>query len=193
MNKTAMLEVLLFVAGEEGLTIRDLASLMSISPQATQQQIDKLKEKYENDEESALTIIETASRYRLTSKDIFKELLQHYAKTPINQSLSKAALEVLSIIAYKQPLTRIEVDNIRGVNSQGAITTLLTFDLIKVIGKKEVIGSPNLYATTDFFLDYLGINSLEELPQVDESKLDIEEVSLFDDGNLTIEELSEDI
>ncbi|WEV44629.1 SMC-Scp complex subunit ScpB [Streptococcaceae bacterium ESL0687] len=181
MNKLAELEVLLFVAGEEGLSLRDLASLMGLDPQAIAQQVDKLKENYELNEKSGLTVIETAGRFRLTTKASFKDFLKQYAKTPINQSLSKAAMEVLSIIAYKGPLTRVEVDNVRGVNSQGAITTLLTFDLIKVVGKKEVIGSPNIYATTDFFLDFIGINSLEELPQVDENGLESEDVSLFNE------------
>ena len=74
----------------------------------------------------------------------------------MNQSLSRAALETLSIIAYKQPITRVEVDDIRGVNSSGAITKLLSFDLIREDGKKEVIGRPNLYVTTEYFLDTWG-------------------------------------
>ncbi|WEV60129.1 SMC-Scp complex subunit ScpB [Streptococcaceae bacterium ESL0729] len=178
-NKIAELEVLLFVAGEEGLSLRDLASLMAVDHQAVSQQIDKLRENYELNDKSGLAIIETAGRFRLTTKASFRDFLKQYAKMPINQSLSKASMEVLSIIAYKGPLTRIEVDNVRGVNSQGAITTLLSFDLIKVVGKKEVIGSPNIYATTDFFLDFIGINSLEDLPQVDESMLEDEKISLF--------------
>ena len=84
----------------------------------------------------------------------------------MNQSLSRAALETLSIIAYKQPITRIEVDDIRGVNSSGAISKLLSFELIREDGKKEVIGRPNLYVTTDYFLDYMGINHLDELPML---------------------------
>ena len=93
----------------------------------------------------------------------------------LNQSLSRAALETLSIIAYKQPITRIEVDEIRGVNSSGAISKLQIFDLIRENGKKEVLGRPNLYVTTDYFLDYMGINSLEELPVVEETELITEE------------------
>lgn len=189
MSKTAELEALLFVTGEEGITLRDLSSLLVITPSATIQQIEKLQDKYQSDPDAAFTIIETAGKYRLTTKADFNELLQHYAKTPMNQSLSKAALEVLAIIAYKQPLTRLEVDAIRGVNSSGTMATLQAFDLIQVIGKKEVIGNPNLYATTDHFLDYIGINQLEELPDVSEAALmDIDDVDIFNEKEMTTHE-----
>ena len=100
-------------------------------------------------------------------------------KTPINQSLSRASLEVLSIVAYKQPITRAEVDDIRGVNSSGAIAKLQAFDLIQEAGKKDAVGRPNLYATTDYFLDYMGINSLDELVAIDQLELEDQETSLF--------------
>ena len=84
--------------------------------------------------------METASRYKLVTKADYASVLRDYSRTPMNQSLSRAALETLSIIAYKQPITRVEVDDIRGVNSSGAITKLLSFDLIREDGKKEVPG-----------------------------------------------------
>ena len=93
--------------------------------------------------------------------------------------MSRAALETLSIIAYKQPITRIEIDDIRGVNSSGALAKLLAFELIREDGKKEVLGRPNLYVTTDYFLDYMGINHLEELPEVTDTELVTEESQLF--------------
>ena len=86
---------------------------------------------------------------------------------------------MLSIIAYKQPITRIEVDAIRGVNSSGAISKLQAFGLIKEIGKKEVIGRPKLYATTDYFLDYMGINHLDELVDASNIQLVDQELTLF--------------
>ena len=106
----------------------------------------------------------------------------------MNQSLSRAALETLSIIAYKQPITRIEVDDIRGVNSSGAISKLLSFELIREDGKKEVIGRPNLYVTTDYFLDYMGINHLDELPIVEETELIGQESQLFTERTEEIDE-----
>lgn len=179
MSHLAEIEVLLFVAGEEGLTIRELAEMTHLQPSALQQQLEKLSEKYEADEQSGLTLVETSRRYKLVTKKEYAELLRTYSRTPINQSMSRALLETLSIIAYKQPITRIEVDDIRGVNSSSAISKLQAFNLIQEAGKKEVVGRPNLYATTEYFLDYMGINDLAELP--DATNLDFveEETELF--------------
>ncbi|EUB22047.1 segregation and condensation protein B [Streptococcus sp. AS20] len=179
MSKLAEIEALLFVAGEDGLRVRQLADLLSIPPTGVIQSLEKLAEKYRKDEDSSLALLETSNAYKIVTKQDFADLLREYSRAPINQSLSRAALETLSIIAYKQPITRIEVDEIRGVNSSGAISKLQIFDLIRENGKKEVLGRPNLYVTTDYFLDYMGINSLEELPVVEETELIIEESQLF--------------
>ena len=179
MSKLAEIEALLFVAGEAGLRVRQLAELLSLPPTGVTQSLEKLAEKYQKDEDSSLALLETSNTYKIVTKQDFAELLREYSKAPINQSLSRAALETLSIIAYKQPITRMEVDEIRGVNSSGAISKLQIFDLIRENGKKEVLGRPNLYVTTDYFLDYMGINSLEELPIVEETELIAEESQLF--------------
>lgn len=179
MSKLAEIEALLFVAGEDGLRVRQLAELLSIPPTGVIQSLEKLAEKYRKDEDSSLALLETSNAYKIVTKQDFADLLREYSRAPINQSLSRAALETLSIIAYKQPITRIEVDEIRGVNSSGAISKLQIFDLIRENGKKEVLGRPNLYVTTDYFLDYMGINSLEELPVVEETELITEESQLF--------------
>lgn len=192
MNYLAQLEALLFVAGEDGLSLRQMAELVNLTPTALTQQLDKLAEKYAQDETSALDVLQTAQTYKLVTKDGFAELLRDYAKAPVNQSLSRASLEVLSIIAYKQPITRIEVDDIRGVNSSSAITKLMAFGLIKIIGKKEVIGTPNLYATTNYFLDYMGINHLDELVDASSIELVDDEITLFsEDKELEIKEENE--
>ena len=179
MSKLAEIEAMLFVAGEDGLRVRQLADLLSIPPTGVIQSLEKLAEKYRKDEDSSLALLETSNAYKIVTKQDFADLLREYSRAPINQSLSRAALETLSIIAYKQPITRIEVDEIRGVNSSGAISKLQIFDLIRENGKKEVLGRPNLYVTTDYFLDYMGINSIEELPVVEETELITEESQLF--------------
>ncbi|MGT2958611.1 segregation and condensation protein B [Streptococcus bovimastitidis] len=179
MTYLPQIEALLFVAGEEGLSLRQLANLTNLSPTALQQQVDKLKEKYENDQDSALCLIESSQTFKLVTKDAYAELLRTFANAPINQSLSRASLEVLSIIAYKQPITRLEIDDIRGVNSSGALSKLIAFELVKETGKKEVIGRPNLYATTDYFLDYMGINHLDELLDVSNLEIEDQETALF--------------
>lgn len=182
LNKTATLELLLFVTGEEGLELNQLSELSGMSKFACEQQIERLIEKYQSDEESALTIIETAGKYKLATKDSFADILKNYAKTPLNQSLSRSALEVLSIIAYKQPITRLEIDQLRGVNSSGALSTLRAYDLVEKTGTLEVVGRPGLYGTTEFFLDYIGINDLSELPEIDESQFIGEKQVLFNEN-----------
>ena len=182
LNKTATLELLLFVTGEEGLELNQLSELSGMSKFACEQQIERLIEKYQADEESALTIIETAGKYKLATKDSFADILKNYAKTPLNQSLSRSALEVLSIIAYKQPITRLEIDQLRGVNSSGALSTLRAYDLVEKTGTLEVVGRPGLYGTTEFFLDYIGINDLSELTEIDESQFIGEKQVLFNEN-----------
>lgn len=179
MNYLAQIEALLFVAGEEGLSLRHLANLIDLTPTALQQQLEKLATKYKKDELSSLCLIETAGHYKIVTKESFANLLRDFAKAPVNQSLSRASLEVLSIVAYKQPITRIEIDDIRGVNSSSAIGKLLALGLIIEAGKKEVIGRPNLYATTDYFLDFMGINDLTELVDASTIELIEEETTLF--------------
>ncbi|HFI0150704.1 TPA: SMC-Scp complex subunit ScpB [Streptococcus suis] len=183
MSRLAEIEVLLFVAGEEGLTVRNLAEMLDMTPSAVLQQLEKLADKYQSDSQSGLALLESSNSYKLVTKKAYADLLRIYAKTPINQTMSRALLETLSIVAYKQPITRVEVDDIRGVNSSGAISKLQAFDLIRENGKKEVIGRPNLYVTTEYFLDYMGINSLEELPDVSDLDLVEEEVELFTERN----------
>lgn len=192
MTPLSKIEALLFVAGEDGLSLRQLATLLDIPVTALLQQLEKMAQKYERDDNSALSLLESSKTYKLVTKKDYADLLRQYSKTPINQSLSKASLEVLSIIAYKQPITRIEVDNIRGVNSSSAISKLQAFDLIQEAGKKEVLGRPNLYVTSDYFLDYMGINSLEELPDASSIELKDEEFTLFDNKE-NEEQISENV
>ena len=189
MSKLSEIEALLFVAGEDGLRVQQIAEILSMPLTGVYQSLEKLAAKHEQDPDSSLSLIETSNTFKLVTKQDFAELLKVYSKSPINQSLSRAALETLSIIAYKQPITRVEIDDIRGVNSSGAIAKLQAFELIREDGKKEVIGRPNLYVTTDYFLDYMGINHLEELPVVTDTELVAEESQLFSEvDDLDIEQ-----
>lgn len=191
MNYLAQVEALLFVAGEDGLSLRQLASLLNLTPTALQQQLEKLSQKYQEDDSSSLCLLETSNTYKLVTKEVFADLLRDFAKAPVNQTLSRASTEVLSIIAYKQPITRIEVDDIRGVNSTSAISKLMALGLITEAGKKEVIGRPNLYATTDYFLDFMGINDLAELVDVSDVEIGEEEMTLFNTTEIPEEEKNE--
>ncbi|KAE9560765.1 segregation and condensation protein B [Companilactobacillus bobalius] len=158
---------LLFVAGDQGIKERDLAGLLEIDSAALRQNIEELKVKLMTDVDSGVELVEFNSNYKLVTKNEFNELLTKYFKTGLATKLSQAALEVLSIIAYRQPITRIEIDEIRGVQSSGSLNTLLMRKLIKENGKKDVPGHPNLYVVTDEFFDYFGIKDLKELPKIE--------------------------
>ncbi len=98
----------------------------------------------------------------VTDKELFTELEPFFGEK--TETLSRASLETAAIIAYKQPITRLEIDEIRGVNSSGTVRYLLDKNLVKVTGRKDVPGKPLLYSTTKFFLEYMGINDISELP-----------------------------
>lgn len=163
----AKIMALLFVAGDQGIKEKDLAGLLEIDSAALRQNIEELKVKLMTDVDSGVELVEFNSNYKLVTKNEFNELLTKYFKTGLATKLSQAALEVLSIIAYRQPITRIEIDEIRGVQSSGSLNTLLMRKLIKENGKKDVPGHPNLYVVTDEFFDYFGIKDLKELPKIE--------------------------
>lgn len=188
MQLLSMIEALLFVAGEEGLSLVELARLLEEPPQVLEKALNQLQASYQTNRHSALCLLETAKRYQLVTKPQYAKLLQQYAKTPMSQRLSRASLETLAIIAYKQPMTRVEVDVIRGVNSTAAISKLQLLGLIQEAGKKEVLGRPNLYETTAYFLDYLGLNSLEELPAVLQESFENQPIDLFYNQTMEKEE-----
>lgn len=182
MNNVAKIEALLFVAGDEGLSLDILSNLTTTSPNDVLVALEALKQRYESSEESGLTLIKTASSYQIVTKKEYAKYIKEYAQSPYSQRLSRALLETLAIVAYKQPITRIEIEEIRGVQVTGNLQKLRVHQLIKEVGYLEKPGQPLLYGTTDFFLDYFGINSLEELPMLKEDNDDEEMASLFFDS-----------
>ncbi|MDR2833415.1 MAG: SMC-Scp complex subunit ScpB [Streptococcaceae bacterium] len=160
------IETLLFVLGDEGIKLRDLASVLEIHPETIKQAIDELEQKYQNNVNSALTILQTGDRYTLTTKKEMADLIKQYITNPLSNTISQAALETLSIIAYKQPISRSQVDEIRGVNSHGAIQRLVQARLVEKKGRMDVPGRPILYGTSEYFLDYFGLRSMEDLPDI---------------------------
>ena len=176
-----ILEGLLFAVGEEGVSLLQLTEVLEIGNYEIEVLIGELRERYEG-EKHGLAIYEMAGVYKMvTKKDhavYFKKLLE----SPHQKGLSPAALEVLAIIAYKQPITRGELEAIRGVSNDSVMKKLLMFDLIEEAGRAKTPGRPMRFCTTDAFLDYFGIKTIEELPIINEAELKIEndeEVSLF--------------
>ena len=167
------MEALLFVAGDEGMSINELSYVLSLSTEQVFEGLVQLNQKYKEDETCAIELKEYANRYMMTTKGKYQNLLQKYSQSPMAARLSQAALETLAVIAYKQPLTRMEVDQIRGVNSSASIQKLLNFQLIEEKGRLEVPGRPRIYATTDYFMDYFGLKNIDELPDISEMEADL--------------------
>ncbi len=166
MNK-AVLEGLLFVVGEDGLTLDQIEDVLEISEEESRELIMALKKDYE-DESRGLRIDFLGNRFKLTTKFEHKEYYQKLIENPETNTLSQAALETLAIIAYNAPITRVQVDAIRGVGSTSIIRKLVAKGFIKESGRSDIPGRPILYETTNEFLDYFGLSSLEDLPNMDE-------------------------
>lgn len=165
MNK-AVLEGLLFVVGEDGLTIEQIEDVLNIDEESAKNLIRELKHDYE-DESRGLRIDFLGNRFKITTKFEHKEYYQKLIKNPETNFLSQAALETLAIIAYNEPITRIQVDTLRGVGSTSIIRKLVAKGFIKEAGRSDVPGRPILYETTHEFLDYFGLASIEDLPDID--------------------------
>ena len=175
MNKSSELEALLFVVGDEGIGLEELSYLLNLPTEAVYQLIQELQGWYQVSEQTALNILEVGNHFVLTTKREFAPLLKKYAQSPLANRLSQAALETLAIIAYKQPITRMEVDEIRGVQSSGSVQKLAARQLIEEKGRVEGPGRAILYGTTSYFMDYFGLKDLAELPDIQSMESELEE------------------
>ena len=189
-NYISVLEGLLFVAGDDGISLEEASYILELERSAVRQLLDELKKRLE-DENSGLELLFTASHYKLVTKASLKSYIEKYAVSPYSSQLSQASLETLAIIAYKQPVTRVDIESIRGVQSSGSIQKLLLRDLIEEAGRLDSPGRPKLYKTTAYFMDYFGLESLDALPDAsDLFDLDSEEANqLFRDNHDLFEEL----
>ncbi len=163
-NLVGVLEGLLFVVGDEGVSLKDICETLEIDEAKARELLTTLKNEYAK-EERGIKISFIGETFKLTTKKEHKEYYQKLFTEKENE-LSQAQLEVLAIIAYNEPLTRAEIDEIRGISSVYVIKKLLSLDLIKVSGKSDLPGKPNLYRTTREFLDFFGLASLNDLPDI---------------------------
>lgn len=173
-----ILEGLLYVTGDDGLTLQEVMSILEISEQEAKQLVYKLKLSYEN-VSRGLRLSYLGNSFKLTTKQEHKEYYQKLIENPRNHLLSQAALEVLAIVVYNEPITRGEVDELRGVESVYIMRKLLAKGLLKEAGRSDKPGHPILYKTTDDFLDYFGLASKEDLPSIDTLSESEEESDLF--------------
>ncbi|WP_225419628.1 SMC-Scp complex subunit ScpB [Lapidilactobacillus wuchangensis] len=159
------IESILYTVGDQGISLHDLAAIIGIQASGLRQLLAKLQTSYEQGA-GGLTIMNHGDHYQLVTKSQYAPLLHQYFAGHQPTSLSQAALETMAIVAYQQPVTRIEIDQIRGVKSNGAIQTLLARQLIKETGRKDAPGRPILYGTTSYFLDYFDLQKIAELPDI---------------------------
>ncbi len=174
----AVVEAVLFTMGKS-VELRQLAIATGQSEEQARQAVERLKARYDK-EERGMEIIELEDSYQMCTRTGFYENLIRVAASPKKQVLSEVVLETLSIIAYKQPVTKMEIEKIRGVKSDHAVNRLVEYNLVQEVGRLDAPGHPALFATTEEFLRRFGIGSTENLPDMDpvreeEIRVEVEE------------------
>ena len=196
----AVVEAVLFTMGKS-VELRQLAIATGQSEEETRQSVERLKTRYDK-EERGMEIIELEDSYQMCTRTGFYENLIRVAASPKKQVLSEVVLETLSIIAYKQPVTKMEIEKIRGVKSDHAVNRLVEYNLVQEVGRLDAPGHPALFATTEEFLRRFGIGSTENLPDMDpvreeEIRVEVEEEMKvrFDEAGQedTQEDIQEDL
>lgn len=182
----AIVEGILFASGDEGVTKKQLAHVLDVTDRTITHLLDELTYDYENTNRGFL-LMNSHDYYYLTTKPEHSHYFKKLLETPHSKKLTQAALETLAIIAYKQPVTRTEIEEVRGVKSDHSVQTLLARSLVEEMGRKNSIGRPVLFGTSKDFLTYFGLTSLKELPplqeSLDEEELEREEELLFQQLN----------
>ncbi len=169
----SVIEGLLFVSGDEGLDAKTLAEVLDLEMEAILLLLHEMQQEFRHSNRG-LQIIEIAGAYQMTTRMDHAPYFEKLAYSPANATLSQAALETLAIIAYKQPTTRAEIEDVRGVKCEKAINTLMSKKLIEEMGRAETTGRPILYGTTKEFLEYFGLKHMEDLPPLPMLSLDEE-------------------
>ena len=161
-----IVEGLLYVQGDLGLTIKQIEDILEIDEKTAKEVVLNLKNYYDENKRG-LRINFLGNSIKLTTREEHREYYQKLLEEPTSNCLSQSALETLAIIAYNEPITRGNVDSLRGVDSAYVMRRLLAKGLIKECGKADTIGRPTLYKTTDEFLDYFGLGSRDDLPKIE--------------------------
>lgn len=178
-NLEAVIEGLLFVVGEDGLTLEQLEAVTEEDMDKIKEALTNLREGYEK-ENRGIRIHFLGNSFKLTTKQEHRGYYQKLVEVPGTNHLTQAALETLAIIAYNEPITRVEVDEIRGVSSVQIVRKLLAKNFIKEVGRSDAPGRPILYKTTSEFLDYFGLATVEDLPKLEEVPVEVkDDVDLY--------------
>ncbi len=170
-NKDKLISIIegILFAWSEPVSISDLSKVLDISNGEVEDIITLMVQKYERND-SGLRLIRLGNSYQMNTKPENYDYISKFVSDKNKRNLSNASLETLAIIAYKQPVTKVEIEEIRGVKCDSTVKGLLDIGLIKIDGQLNKIGRPNIYSTTEDFLRKFGISSLEELPQIKEDE-----------------------
>lgn len=166
VDKKAILEGLLFVVGDDGLTVNQIIDLLEIDLEEAKHLISSLMNDY-NNSNRGIRINILGNTFKLTTKSEHHTFYEKLLVNEENNTLSNSALETLAIIAYNEPITRVEIDEIRGVQTGQLVRKLVAKGLIKESGRSNLPGRPILYKTTSEFLDYFGLKNINELPKIE--------------------------
>lgn len=164
VSNLAKIEALLYASGDEGINLRQIALRTGLELSACRQLVEKIAQNFNKNKDCGLKLLVANDVYRLGTKNELAELVRDYVNDAKPRVLSQAALETVAIVMYNQPITRIEVDDIRGVNSYAILHRLLNQGLLKITGIKQEVGNPKQYGVTNFCLDYFGLKTLNDLP-----------------------------
>lgn len=191
MNLLGVLEGILFAVGDEGITLKALCEIMEIDIDQAKELLRQIQKRYESDEHG-IRVSYLGDAFKLTTKKEHKDYYHKLLGNSESQTLSESALEVLAIIAYNQPITRVMIDEMRGVACGQIVRKLTARGLVKTVGKSKMPGKPNLYGTTREFLDYFGLSTIEDLPKLNLEETPSEEetelfTSIYKDGEVPVE------
>ncbi|MCM2674269.1 SMC-Scp complex subunit ScpB [Alkalicoccobacillus plakortidis] len=183
----AAIEGLLFVTGDEGLTYKQLSEVLELEESQINEAVSSLKQLFA-ESNRGIQIIETAGILKLATLSEHTAYFKKLASSPVHSGLSRAALETLAIVAYKQPITRLDIDEVRGVKSEKSLQSLVSKLLVTDVGRVSGTGRAILYGTTSYFLDHFGLSSIDELPPLPENE---EDDLMEDEADLFFKKMSE--
>lgn len=178
-NLQSLLEGILFIVGDDGIRIEKLQEVLEVDIDMVQKALDDMMKEYVQNDNRGIELVCFGGIYKFVSKAIVHPFAQKIFESTENKGFSQAALETLAIIAYKQPITRVEIEEIRGVGCDMMIRKLLARSLIKEVGRTDAPGKPFLYGVTETFMDTFQLQSLQELPQLPEFQKEEETDQLF--------------
>jgi len=182
------IEAILFALGRN-ISIEELAETLEMETEDISKAIELLKEEYSK--KKGISLVYVNGGYQLVSNKAYFDYVTKFVANTKKQTLSNTCMEVLSIIAYNPKITKSEIEKIRGTNSDSQVSRLIEYGLIEEVGRLQLPGRPAVFSTTNEFLKCMGISSLEELPEFDITKLEEDEISLFDENNDLVKEEKE--